>query len=206
MAGTNQGMTFDDMVDAILQPKTSSTSDTLRCADLYCGDGEMSQAALDADLDVVYAYDPDEDVCEAYLDKFGHEPFSGSIGDSVQVAPEFDLLLVRLNANALTPSKRGRGKKNTPIQHAMEFIRARKPTGVLFVGEELSRQLLDDIWSTTYKEWERLNYNATCHIEGSLGAIVGAQSGEPFQWPWPSKMTPTSLLLSLKRSLLNCDG
>lgn len=119
----DQGMTFESTVDALLRPESASASGILRCADLYCGDGEATRAASAVGVDVVYAYDPDESVCDAYLDRYGQEPFSGHIKDSVEVAPEFDLLLVRID---------GKREMYPVIWHTMRFVRARTLVGVIF--------------------------------------------------------------------------
>ena len=96
MVITGQGQTLDDMVDALLQPRQPRLADALRCADLYCGDGSAAQAAFAAGVEVTYAYDLDPDARDTYLDRFGLEPFGGTTGDSMRLAPPFDLLLRRM--------------------------------------------------------------------------------------------------------------
>ena len=95
---------FDAMLDSIINPRGSGrSSGVICCADLYCGDGEANHAAFIAGTKVTYAYTTSDDEAEKYLDDFYIEPFTGSTGDSVRMAPEFDLLLVQIGEDALAP-------------------------------------------------------------------------------------------------------
>ena len=167
-------------MDAVLQPENESASRVLRCADLYCGDGEATQTALDLGMGVVYAYDPSESVCETYLERFGQEPFCGSIEDSIEVAPEFDLLLVRVDKNALAPSNR---RHHTPTHHVLEFMLARKPATVVFweyaSPSVIVRTIVPEISSTAKK----LGYDVEYYASTGLGLVNPADGLPRPQYP-----------------------
>ena len=191
-------MTFEDVVDAVLRPKNQSASGVLRCADLYCGDGEATRAALNSGMRVVYAYDPSEPVCEAYLERFGQEPFCGSIRDSVRLAPEFDLLIVRLSQK----------NQKKLAEHAGRFIRDRNPMGVLFVGEDPPIDLTDQIWGII-SEMETLGYRTAVIFpsddpnDNMMCAFIGVFGDRRFRFP--AKMTLPELVVALRQAVLDCE-
>ena len=94
----------------------------LRFADLYCGDGEATRAAIAADLDVVYAYATDIAMADLYALRFGLDPFVGRIKDSVECSPDFDLLAVQISGK----------DQEYPMQHAIPFIMKQQLRGVVF--------------------------------------------------------------------------
>ena len=199
MATTNQ--TLDGMVDALLQPRVPRLlPGVLRCADLYAGNGDLSAAAFAAGIEVAYAYELDADAQDTYLGRFGLEPFGGTTGDSVRLAPSFDLLLVRLSADALTAPPappRGRRKHDSPVDHAMRFVYVRRPVGVLFIGEGLPAGLADSVREATREEMTRFGYRVE-QRSGRLEAIAGVLSTEPF--PWPAALTLDSFVWALMRA------
>ena len=87
MINYNQPIT--QTIENLLRPRTPATTGFLRCADLYCGDGAMADAALKADLGIAYAYDPDATLSAAYTGKFGIAPFRGETHGSVMSSPDF---------------------------------------------------------------------------------------------------------------------
>ena len=198
MATTNQ--TLDGMVDALVQPRIPRLlPGILRCADLYCGDGDVSAAAFATGIEIAYAYELDADTRDAYLGRFGLEPFAGTTGDSVRMAPPFDLLLVRLTADALTAPPappRGRQKHDSPVEHAMRFLRVRRPVGILFIGEGLPAGFADSVREATQEEMTRFGYRVE-QRSGRLEAIAGVLSTEPF--PWPPVLTLGSVIEGLAR-------
>lgn len=172
-------MTFEDAADAVLRPKNQSASGVLRCADLYCGDGEATQAALDLGMRVVYAYDPSESVCEDYLERFGQEPFAGSIEDSIEVAPKFDLLLVRLN----------QGKQKVGVEHALRFMREREIAAAVFWGRGLPDDFLAELSRTITEDLNDPPY--ICHDESFSFVVVG-NVHNPF--PCPSVLSLSNII------------
>lgn len=166
-------MTFEDAVDAVLRPKNQSASGVLRCADLYCGDGEATQAALDLGMRVVYAYDPSEPVCVAYLERFGQEPFAGSIEDSIEVAPEFDLLLARL---------RQRNQKEA-VEHALRFMRERRVAATIFWGRGLSDDFVINLAATIEAAKELSDFTVGQAVQDSGPSLIIATRSDEFEWP-----------------------
>lgn len=178
---------------------------TFRCADLYSGDGTMAEAILDAGLQIGYAYDPDLDTCEAYLERFDYEPFCGSVSDSIRMKIDFDLLVMRLTEHSLTQvmSKRGR-KRGVPIDHALRLIQDREPCGILFMGE-VSTQIIDEVDAVIREPMECLGYLLESHTSDASKAIVAtrpveSQPEKPF--PWPPAITPLGMILALRRAVL----
>ena len=203
MVITGQDKTLDEMVDALVQPRTSRLlPGVLRCADLYAGNGDLSAAAFAAGIEIAYAYELAADARDAYLNRFGLEPFGGTTGDSVRLAPSFDLLLVRLTADALTAPPappRERRKHDSPVEHAMRFVYVRRPVGVLFIGEGLPAGLADSVRLATATELARFGYRVE-QRGGSLEAIAGVLSTKPF--PWPATLTLDSVIAGLARVAL----
>jgi hypothetical protein len=175
----------------------------LRCADLYAGNGDVSAAAFAAGIELAYAYELDADARDAYLNRFGLEPFGGTTGDSVRLAPSFDLLLVRLDADALTAPPappRGRQKHDAPVEHAMRFVYVRRPVGILFIGEGLPSGLADAVREAVEDESVRLGYRVEHRTGGRLEAVAGVQATRPF--PWPPVPTLGSVIAGLARVAL----
>ena len=204
MVAVGQDKTLDEMVDALLQPRAPRLlPGILRCADLYCGNGDVSAAAFAAGIEIAYAYELDADARDAYTGRFGLEPFAGTTGDSVRLAPHFDLLLVRLSADALTapevPRSRGRQWHDAPVEHGMRFLRVRRPVGILFIGEGLPPGLADAVREAVEDEAVRLGYRVE-QRSGGLEAIAGVQVTRPF--PWPVVPTLGSVIAGLARVAL----
>ena len=205
MVLTGQDKTLDGMVDALLQPRVPRLlPGILRCADLHCGNGDVSAAAFAAGIEIAYAYELDADARDTYLGRFGLEPFAGTTGDSVRLAPHFDLLLVRLDADSLTapevPRSRGRQRHDAPVEHAMRFLRVRRPVGILFIGEGLPSGLADAVRGAVEDESVRLGYRVEHRIGGRLEAVAGVQATRPF--PWPPVPTLGSVIAGLARVAL----
>ena len=203
MVITGQDKTLDGMVDALLQPRVPRLlPGVLRCADLYVGNGDVSVAAFAAGIELAYAYELDADARDAYLNRFGLEPFGGTTGDSVRLAPSFDLLLVRLSADALTAPPaptRGRQKHDSPVEHAMRFVYVRRPVGVLFIGEGLPAGLADAVREATQDELARFGYRVEQRGR-RLKAIACVQTTKPF--PWPATLTLDNVIAGLARVAL----
>ncbi len=176
---------FDEMLDNVLYPRAGQPG-VLYCADLYCGDGATNRAASATGVETVYAYTLDEAEVEPYLDQFNNEPFTGTTGDSVRLAPEFDLLFVRIDENALTPppqSKRGRQRYDAPVEHALRFMRVRQPLGILFWGRDLPDSLIDDVVAEISEDAERLGYCPQIRLNGNAAFIAAVRAGNSFSWP-----------------------
>ena len=204
MVTVGQDKTLDEMVDALLQPRVPRLfPGVLRCADLHCGTGDLSAAAFAAGIEITYAYELDADARDTYLSRFGLEPFAGTTGDSVRLAPPFDLLLVHLSADALTAPDvgrtRGRRWHDSPVEHAMRFVYVRRPVGVLFIGEGLPAGLADRVREATATQFKRFGYRVEQRGRG-LKAIACVQTTKPF--PWPATLTLGSVIEGLARVAL----
>ena len=184
-------------IQKLLLPRVPATTAFLRCADLYCGDGEMAEAATKAGLEGAYAYDPglDVDARAEYLGRFGIEPFDGITHQSVMNAPDFHVLLLRLGPDALRvpeqPPRTKIRKFESPVKHAMQFLSVRKPVGFLMVGEDLPDGLFEDVLNTISEEVVRWSYTLDHRTWGKSSAIMGViYPNEPIRWPGEYSLTP----------------
>ena len=194
---------FDEMLDNVLHPRTRRAPGVSRCADLYCGDGTANRAAFAAGTDTVYAYTLDTAEAEPYLERFGIEPFVGTTGDSVRMAPDFDLLLVRMDGSALTPppqSKRGRQRYDAPVEHALRFMRVRHPAGVLFWGCDLPDGFVAEIVQYIADDAERLSYLVGKQSSDGIAFVVAIRTDGPF--PWPNVLTLESVIEAMELEAL----
>lgn len=183
-------------VQNLLRPRQPATTGYLRCADLYCGDGEMADAAVKVGLDIAYAYDLDATIADAYTEKFGIGPFSGNTDYSISSAPNFHVLLMRLHSNALNvpeqPKRAKLRKLEMPVEHAMRFLYVRRPVGFLFVGRNLPDGFTWDVLNVIQEEALRWGYAFECKEENGISAIAGvAHSMGPFPWPKPLTLDAT---------------
>ena len=105
---------FNNIVDALVRPAPPPPSATLRVADLYCGDGELGQAAEDAGLDVVYRREPESPT--EYLD--------------FKRIPPFDFLTA-----SMPDTDDGRGEA---VDFVLRFLRVRRPAAFLLMGKDLN--------------------------------------------------------------------
>lgn len=194
-------------IQKLLLPRVPASTAFLRCADLYCGDGEMADAAVAAGLEVAYAYDPSLGMgAQAdYLGRFGVEPFDGITHQSVMSAPDFHILLLRLGPDVLTvPEQSPRAKIRKfepPVKHAMQFLYVRKPVGFLMAGEDLPDGLIEDVLNTIQEEVVRWRYILDHRTWGKSSAIMGViHPDEPFRWP--GEYSLASLVSALRRASL----
>ena len=122
----NERLSFEQTARAVAFPP-SPLSDPLRCGDLYCGDGEsgFGLAARSLGLEVVYAFEPDEDSRNVYAASFGLVPQAGIVGDRLtnDDVPPLNLLFSRI-------------PKDTAEFDGvvLRFLRLRRPVGVVFGG------------------------------------------------------------------------
>ena len=146
---TNQE--FDTAIEMLLRPRTSEPQFLFRCADLYPGPGDTGLAIRRAGLGIVYVYEPDEDARAEYQTQLGLLPDHGDIGDSVRSAPDFDVLI----ANIARQKRRVRvGKKtddDTPLEHALRFLRTKRPPGTVLWGKPLPRKAVNEIKLRRYQ-------------------------------------------------------
>ena len=145
---------FDDMVDALLRPVPPPPSATLRVADLYCGNGELGQAARDAGLEVVYTYEPGG-VTE-HLD-FG-------------IIPPFDFL------TATMPSTND--MREEALEFVLRFLRVRRPDTFLLMSEHLNGDGAGFIRLVRNKT-RRLGYRVSPARNGH-DFVVGVLGTNPF--------------------------
>ncbi|MYC34369.1 MAG: hypothetical protein F4X64_14490 [Chloroflexi bacterium] len=187
---------FNEMVDSLFNPRDRRDPGIIRCADLYCGDGTATLAAFTAGIDPVYAYTLDEDESDRYLDKFRMEPFVGTTGDSVRMAPEFDLLLVQIGEDALTPPKQRKRKVRSydaPVEHALRFVRVRKPSIILFWGHDLSGDLVQKVALTVAGDVGQLGYSTDARHDADHPSFIVAHLS-PGEFPWPEVPTLTNAI------------
>ncbi len=198
---------FDEMLDNVLHPRAQRAPGVIFCADLYCGDGEANRAASNAGIDTVYAYTLDDDEAEIYLDRFHIEPFTGITGDSVRMAPDFDLLLVRIGGDALMPppqSKRGRQKYDAPVEHALRFMLVKKPAEVLFWGRDLSDGVGTEIARAVSDDAERLGYQIGKQSGDGMTFVVAVRANGPF--PWPDMPSLENVIAAMKFVVLRATA
>lgn len=192
-------------VENLLRPRIPSAAGFLRCADLYGGDGCMANAAIKAGFEIAYAYDLDLSGAEAYTEKFGIEPFGGNTDESIALAPDFHVLLLRLSPDALvTPPQPRRGRVRryeAPMEHAMRFLYVRRPVGVLLAGNDLPDGFIEDILNTIQQEMFRWGYAVESREGDGLSAIVGTfHTSGPF--PWPRPLTLGTIVKSMLQATL----
>ena len=191
----------EQTVQELLRPRKSANTGYLRCADLYCGDGAMAEAALKADFEIAYAYDPDTAGAEAYTEKFGIEPFWGNTHESINLAPDFHVLLMWIGSDALTVPEQPRRAKirkfDTPVEHTMRFLYVRRPVAFLIIGDDLPDGLIEDILNTISTETVRWGYTLDHRVLGKSGAIAGVvHPTGPISWPEDLALEPTVWSLS----------
>ena len=145
---TNQE--FDTAIEMLLKPQTSEPQMLFRCADLYCGSGDFSGIAIRrAGLGIVYAFEPDEATRNEYQTRLGLLPDHGDVGDSVREAPDFDVLVANIAGKAPKPTRkpdrRVKPVPDTPLEHAMRFLYARRPPGAVLWGRGLPQKAVAEI-------------------------------------------------------------
>lgn len=159
----------------LLSSDNDSASGKLRCADLYCGDGFATRAARAAGAEVVYAYTPNAGEAERYLEQHGQEPFAGSISDSSEVAPKFDLLLVQA----------GNWDAQVMIRHVQLLMQGRGLAGVVFWGRGLSNSHITDLWNTVagIPELPEGFTGGTFYDDDLSLVVVSNIHDDAFPWP-----------------------
>lgn len=98
----------------------------VKLADLYCGEGAATKAAILAGMEVVYAYEPTSYVRERYTEKTGL-PVDGVLGPvGMTGAPEFEALMINLPAAACL--------SESVISQALRLVRERWPQVIVVEG------------------------------------------------------------------------
>ncbi len=98
----------------------------VKLADLYCGEGAATKAAILAGMEVVYAYEPTSYVRERYTEKTGL-PVDGLLGPvGMTGAPEFEALMINLPAAACL--------SDGPLSQALRLVRERWPQVIVVEG------------------------------------------------------------------------
>ena len=174
---TNQEQEFDTAIEILLRPRTSEPQMLFRCADLYCGSGEAGVAICRAGLGIVYAYEPNEDARTKYEARLGLLPSCGGVGDSVRGAPDFDVLVANITGKAQVlarkPDKRRNVTPDTPLEHALRFLRARRPPGAVLWGRGLPQKAANEVKVRGYQinEDERVT---VCFLKWAPASIRDA--------------------------------
>ena len=116
---------FDDAVRAVFGPAKPplSPSGKLRVANLYCGAGALSQAAIEAGMEVVYAHDPNKRVRTSYERKIGLAPDDGELPD-FSIIPSFDIVLATLPQDGIEDA----------LSFVLRYLRVRRPDTFVLVG------------------------------------------------------------------------
>ena len=160
----------------------SPLSDPLRCGDLYCGEGGFGLAARSLGLEVVYAFEPDQEARDAYAANFGLTPQAGIVGDRLTNSdvPPLNLLFSRL------PHTTGEFDRVV-----LRFLRLRHPVGVVFGGsgdDDEVGEIVDHIHRRMELEGYVVSYRSLeAHPYQYLGGyrhliVAGTYRAEPFPW------------------------
>ena len=179
----NERLSFEQMARAIAFPP-SPLSDPLRCGDLYCGDGDggFGLAARSLGLEVVYAFEPDDEARAAYAANFGLIPQAGIVGGRLtnNDVPPINLLFSRL--------------PHTTEEFdgvALRFIRLRRPVAVVFGGsgddedvewvvEHIKRRMGLEGYVVSYRSVESRPFNYLGGVRHLL--VAGMFRKEAFPW------------------------
>ena len=165
-------------------PPTPQTGAPLRCGDLFCGAGILTEAALGLGLEVVYAYEDDGDARRAYAARYELEPQgdTDAIEDSFAAAsmPLMDLIIGRFPTIAEFDGV------------IIRFLRMCHPLGMVLVGPGDASDY--DTWEHIRRRTEHLGYTASiaclAGIDQDAGdgpeftnqAIVATLRRGPFPW------------------------
>ena len=116
---------FDDAVRATFRPTQPllSPSGKLRVANLFCGTGTLSQAAIEAGMEVVYAHDPNKRVRAFYERKIRLVPDDGELPDFSTI-PAFDIVLATLPKDGIEDA----------LSFVLRYLRVRRPDTFVLVG------------------------------------------------------------------------
>ena len=180
----NGRLSFEQVVRAIAFPP-SPLSDPFRCGDLYCGDGGnggsgFGVAARSLGLDVVYAFEPDEDSRNAYAARFGLTPYASIGKKPLAEIPPLNLLFSRLPKDTAEFD-----------DVALRFIRLRRPVAVVFGGsgddddveqvvEHIQRRMGLEGYVVSYRSVESRPFNYPGGVRHLL--VAGTQRREAFPW------------------------
>ena len=136
------GEGFEDAVRNVLGPVAPETtnrppSGKLRVANLFYGAGTLTQAAIDAGMEVVYAHDPwgTEKTKNAYGKKFGLTPYNTEL-PNFQEIPRYDVVVGELREETIEEE----------LRFVLRFLRARRPDAFVLVGpKDVNEQALATI-------------------------------------------------------------
>ena len=118
------GEGFDNAVEAVFRPgQPNPPSDKLRVADLFCGTVSLSQAAVDAGMEIVYARETNARARASYEKKFGITPDAGEFPDFATI-PDFDVVLASLPKDDIEGA----------ISFVLRYLRVRRPDTFVLVG------------------------------------------------------------------------
>lgn len=118
------GEDFDSTAKAVFRPEQSEPpSGKLRVADLFCGTGSLSQAAVDAGMEIIYARETNGRARASYEKKFGITPDAGEFPDFA-IIPRFDIVLASLPGDDIEGA----------ISFVLRYLRVRRPDTFVLVG------------------------------------------------------------------------
>ena len=174
MAEEPQRDRIGDTVRALFSPKKAPPSATVRVADLYCGDGRLSQAATNAGLEVVYSHTPKS--WDEHLD--------------ISALPAFDLVTATL-PDAVKP-------RAEVLEFVLRFLWVRRPNAFVLVGDsrvEEDNEFLKSVQDKTFRLGYRADLATTVPEmelpgEENLAFVVGTKGRKPFVWPAVARSKP----------------
>lgn len=149
---------FSHIIARTLRPPSPPPEGIIRVAHLFCGNGDLSLAAKDAGMEVVYAEEPDERLRAEYERNTGLAPKNISRAIPFKDIPAFDLLLATLPADD--------AEREKALTYAYRFLYIRRPRAFLFVGEGV---VAPDAEALTQDKAGKMGY------EVMAGAVPGAE-------------------------------
>ena len=171
--------------DIISKKETLRAPRPVRMADLCCGDGVATRAALAAGMEVVYAYEPGGALNDLYTEETGIIA-DGAFGRiTMEAVPEFDLLMVNLRSAGHLPE--------VVPGYVLALVKERKPAAIVIEGStpgarNSNRALRDAIHSL---EREGYHVNWRPKIGNDLtedpiswrSVIIATKEHTTFVWP-----------------------
>lgn len=157
----------------------------VRVADLYCGEGAATKAAISAGMEVVYAYEPVGYARDRYITNTGL-PVDGALGPMTMLeAPEFDVLMVNVHAAACL--------SEPVLAQALRLLGERQPGAVVFEGPtprtsgdsmvlgDICRSLEDLGYHVCWRQ--KLGDDFTDLARTWRTVIIGTRQKVVFVWP-----------------------
>ena len=200
---------FGEMMDTALSPLPS---DTLRCADLFCGIGGFHIAARNLGLSVVYACDIDGAARQAYATNYGLTPDGDITKAAMDSVPSFDILLAGFPCQPFSIIGRREGlndPRGSLFFEVMRFVRAQRPEGVILENvKQLATADRGRVLTRIRDELEGEGYTVDCQILNALDyglpqkreRTIIVATLRPVAFPWPQGGIPMRPLADILES------